>query len=172
VGILYPEVFSTSLLLAQATSSPKLLVTSMNRRHLVLHVLILVTFPLIVLVKCLVLKILLLKQYKYSRCFCTGSLQPVETDASAAPTSRSTTAHSSDRSSSSQAAGHHSANSGSSSYSAGNPYMSKHMYSSSFMSTEGSQSIQSLIGVQTREELGRSSSSSRTYSQVNILLTY
>jgi hypothetical protein len=38
------------------------------------------------------------------------------------------------------------------SYSMGNPYMSTQMYSSSFMSTEGSQSIQSLIGVQTREE--------------------
>lgn len=92
----------------------------------------------------------------------------METDTSAATSGRGTMSHSSDRSSSSQAASQQSGNSGSSSYSAGNPYMSKHMYSSSFMSTEGSQSIQSLIGVQTREELGHSSSSSHAYSQVGV----
>lgn len=69
----------------------------------------------------------------------TGSQQPMETDTSSAPSSRSAVSHSSsDRSSSSQATGHQSANSSGSSYSAGNPYMAKHMYSSSFMSTEGS----------------------------------
>jgi len=89
----------------------------------------------------------------------------MDSDASAAASSHGASSLSSDRPSSSHA-GHHTANSGSSSYSAGNPYMSKNMYSSSFMSTEGSQSIQSLIGVQTREELGRSSSSSHSYPQV------
>jgi len=99
-----------------------------------------------------------------------GSVQSTEGDAAVTvPSHAAATAvtHSSDRSSGSQgAAGHVAASSSSSSYSAGNPYMSKHMYSSSFMSTEGSQSIQSLIGVQTHEELGRSSSSSHAYPLV------
>jgi len=94
---------------------------------------------------------------------CAGSVQSMETDVPVASRAASTAAvtHSSSGSQGAGAgAGQQVASSNNSSYSAGNPYMSKHMYSSSFMSTEGSQSIQSLIGVQTREELGRSSSSS------------
>jgi len=102
-----------------------------------------------------------------------GSVQSMETDASVTVPSRAAATaatHSSDRSSGPQLATsqHAASSSSSSSYSAGNPYMSKHMYSSSFMSTEGSQSIQSLIGTETREELGRSSSSSHAYPLVSV----
>jgi len=104
------------------------------------------------------------------RSSCLGSVQPMEADVPASASGRPGVSHSSDRSSASQAASHYtstsSSGSSSAAYSAGNPYMSKHMYSSSFMSTEGSQSIQSLIGVQVREELGRSSLSAHAYPQV------
>ena len=111
-----------------------------------------------------------------------GSVQPMDTDAGSAaavPSQAAAASHAlerADRSSSSSSAPpanstqQHTAvtssSSGVSSYSSGNPYMSKQMYSSSFMSTEGSQSIQSLIGGHTRDELDKSSLASHILQQV------
>jgi hypothetical protein len=59
------------------------------------------------------------------------------------------------------------------SYSVVNPYISTQMYSASFMSMEGSQSIQSLIGVQNRDyPQSRAAAGSHSYPLVGVVLEY